>query len=287
MDVAVVANTGLGDGLWMMVIANNFARHGHRVTLYSSFLCHLKGVFPQVTIEPYSDTWEGLLASYDRVLIQQYTPLSKQKDLPKHAYILRKEELDLSRSYVLNLQNLCKEQFDLHLSGTDVGAQLPKDWVYRANLHRVVIHPSSANAWKNWPVDKFIRLAKRLQDRGYTPCFTLPPKEVEEWRIMLAKAQLPDPLCVGWMDLAQFIYESGYLIGNDASAGHLASALHIPTLSIFDRDSRAVFWRPGWGPGKVVLPYPVLPGRSLRKAYWKQFLSVGRAYRAFDELSRT
>jgi ADP-heptose:LPS heptosyltransferase len=163
--------------------------------------------------------------------------------------------------------------------------KIPSNWTYRANPKRVVIHPSSANPWKNWPQKKFIALAKRLQEDGFMPQFTLPSAEAAEWNPLLEQAGLPKAISTDWMSLTQFIYESGFLIGNDASAGHLASSLFIPTLSIFDRKSRAIFWRPGWGYSQTVLPPKVLFGRSLIKALWKRALSVGRVYRSFKKLS--
>lgn len=281
MKVAVIANTGLGDALLMMIVANNFAKRGDAVTLYSNFLSHLAPLFPHVTVAPYSK--ELLLEEFDKAIFQQHSPGSKNK-LPAHASVIKKDELDLTRSFASNLRDVCEKRLDLVNSTTDLGLKVPGTWKHRVFPKRVVIHPSSADPYKNWPQEKFIHLARQLQKEGYEPHFTLPPAEAAQWKPTLLRAGLPAALSLSWMPLAQFIYESGYMIGNDASPAHLASSLSIPTLSIFDRTSRARFWRPGWNPGEIVLPYPILIGRTMRKALWKRFLPVSRVRHSFETL---
>ncbi len=286
MKIGIVSNTGLGDALWMMVVANNFYLQGSSVVLYSDFLCHLSGLFPHITVRKYPKEeerkreWE----QFDRVILQHHSPGSKEKNLPPHMRVVYKEELDLNKSFVLNLRDISKQY--LEKATTDLGICLPKEWIYRLHDKRIVIHPLSADLAKNWSFDRFITLAKELQKDGWEPTFVLPPQDMPWWETTLCKADLPKPQCLSWMELARFIYESAYFIGNDASPGHLASALKVPTLSIFNRYSRAVFLRPGWGPGAVVLPYGILPGRMLRIKLWKHFLPVKRVLQAFKEFSK-
>jgi hypothetical protein len=258
MKVAIIANTGLGDGLWMMIVAHNFHRHGHNVTLYNDYLYHLRSLF-EVPVELYSPP------SADLIISQQYAPGPRGERIEK-------ETLDQSKTYVQNLRDLCITRFNLPHSTTDLGLKIPAHWRHRANPRRVILHPVTANGWKDWPRKKFIRLATLLQNDGFEPQFVGTRQDM---------AHFPSPLSLDWLSLAQFIYESGHLIGNDGSLGHLASAFHIPTLSLFDRKSRATFWRPGWGPGNVILPYPLLPGRFLIKKFWKQFLTVKRVHNQF------
>jgi ADP-heptose:LPS heptosyltransferase len=87
--------------------------------------------------------------------------------------------------------------------------------------------------------------------------------------------------------LAHFIYESGYLIGNDSGLGHLASALGIPTLTLCRRKAWANMWAPSFSKGVVVTPQSWIPnirGLRLRDRYWKKFISVSMAERAFEKL---
>ena len=87
--------------------------------------------------------------------------------------------------------------------------------------------------------------------------------------------------------LARYVYESGYLIGNDSGLGHLASALGIPTLIFCRRKTWANMWAPSFHRGVVVTPSSWIPnirGFRLRDRHWKKFISVRMARRAFERL---
>lgn len=277
-NIAIIANTGLGDALWMMVVANNFAKEKNKVTIYNNYLCHLAALFPHVIIYPYS-TWNN---NYDFLIRQQNAP-SFEDAIPN--VVINKEEFNPTKSYVMNLRDLCQKKLGLLNAGTQIGIQVPQHWSFRHFPQRIVIHPSSANVCKNWPQTKFLSLAEKLKEIGLNPYFILPASEANDWNPLLTNAQLPKVISLEWISLTQFLYKSGFFIGNDNSAGHIASCLNIPTLTLFDRKSRSRLYRPDWGPGKVVLPCPILMGRVLRNAFWKQFLSVGRVFRAFKKLA--
>ncbi|WP_429485147.1 glycosyltransferase family 9 protein [Paraburkholderia youngii] len=78
--------------------------------------------------------------------------------------------------------------------------------------------------------------------------------------------------------------EAGWFIGNDSGLGHLASAIGVPTLSLFMRSGLARTWRPGWSPGAIVLPLNVVPTGRLRERCWKRLMSVRRVLRGFETL---
>ena len=80
------------------------------------------------------------------------------------------------------------------------------------------------------------------------------------------------------------MFESGWFIGNDSGIGHLASSLHIPTLSLFMRRGIAHTWRPDWGAGQVLIGSTYLPTGFLKERYWKYMLSVRQVSRAFDQM---
>lgn len=280
--LAVISNTGLGDALWMMIVSENYRRAGYSVTLYSDLLYPLQSLFPHTTILPYP---KEIPYHFDTLYFQQYSPGSRN-DIPSHATVLHKEKyFDLTFSYAQNLVNFCAQK--LGKATLDIGIQIPADWTHRKYKNRVIIHPLSASPLKNWKPSQFIRLAKHLQEDGYEPFFILPPSDKERFSSLLKQAHLPEPLSLPWLSLAQLIYESGYFIGNDASPGHLASALHIPTLSLFSRKSRATFYRPAFFQGEIVLPFGLLPGRTLRNHYWQLFLPVTKALSAFKKLCKT
>jgi heptosyltransferase-3 len=88
--------------------------------------------------------------------------------------------------------------------------------------------------------------------------------------------------------LTRFIYESGYLVGNDSGLGHLASFLGVPTCTITRRKALAKLWAPSYTPGAVVTPPPWVPnirGLRLRDRYWQSFISVEKVLFAFDKLT--
>ncbi|WP_309235085.1 glycosyltransferase family 9 protein [Paraburkholderia youngii] len=78
--------------------------------------------------------------------------------------------------------------------------------------------------------------------------------------------------------------EAGWFIGNDSGLGHLASAIGVPTLSLFMRSGLARTCRPGWSPGAIVLPLNVVPTGRLRERCWKRLMSVRRVLRGFETL---
>ncbi|MFP3244975.1 MAG: glycosyltransferase family 9 protein, partial [Paraburkholderia sp.] len=83
---------------------------------------------------------------------------------------------------------------------------------------------------------------------------------------------------------AAWLYESGWFIGNDSGVGHLASALGIPTLTLFRRRRVAQRWRPGFTVGDIVLPSWWVPTAALKERWWRESIGVGRVLKAFRAL---
>ena len=179
----------------------------------------------------------------------------------------------------------CMEQLSLDPVATTIDFNIPEHLVYRQQLRRVLLHPSSYSSKKNWPLAKYIKLAKRLQKKGYQPLFLLSPKEREQWASPVVAAGLEIADTPDIESLAELMYCSGYLIGNDSGNGHLASALGIPVLTVHRKSSDPFHWRPGWGQNAIVRP--VMAPKLFGKKIWTPFLSVGRAERAFHKLIRT
>ena len=146
---------------------------------------------------------------------------------------------------------------------------------YRKHPRRIIIHPSSANPRKNWTPVQFFLLAKKLQEFDYYPIFIVPPNESSPWKSFLA-GKIPLQSFEDLVDVGDNIYESGAFIGNDSGLGHLASSLHIPTLTIFSKPSLSPLWDPGFGIYKVLVPYnlPNYKGISLRIREWVWPLSI-------------
>jgi len=166
------------------------------------------------------------------------------------------------------------------------GMRAPAGLTFRKYASRVALHPEASTADKRWLPERFVALSRRLQARGLTAEFILAARERGRWE-GLGSALPPLQSFASSALLAAWIYESGWFIGNDSGVGHLASALGIPTLTIFRRRGVAERWRPGFTAGDIVLPSWWLPGaalqrasRSRRRFNWRDCRRRGeRAYR--------
>jgi ADP-heptose:LPS heptosyltransferase len=128
-----------------------------------------------------------------------------------------------------------------------------------------------------------LQLAKTLLAKGYEPNFILTAKERNDWlEVVDAGAKIPEFISLS--EVAAFIYESQYFIGNDSGIGHLASNLGIPTITIVLRKGVARQWRPSWSLGEIVLPPPWLITRPLKEKFWKKLISVAKVLRKFEIL---
>ena len=178
----------------------------------------------------------------------------------------------------------CRTKLGLPEASAQIGFSVPAQLSPRRHSNRVVLHATSYNKKKNWSHNKYLSLARRLKSLGYEPEFVLSPKERAQWA-PLFEEEFPVPFLADAEELAAYLYESGYVIGNDSGIGHLASAMGVPVLTIYRKTRDGFCWRPGWGDNLVVRP-----GFSIgaAKRFWSWFLSVRRVERAFLALvSRT
>ena len=187
---------------------------------------------------------------------------------------------DDSVSMVDQAVAFCQLKLGLESASADPGFIMPSTLKARRNSLRVMLHPSSYNEKKNWPHQKYLKLARRLRLQGYDPQFVISPKELALWSPRLGQ-EFPIPRFANARELAAYLYESGYVIGNDSGVGHLASALGVPVLTLFRKRRDGFCWRPGWGRNLVVRP--VLSVGAFKNS-WKRFLSVGRVEKAFHLL---
>ncbi len=93
----------------------------------------------------------------------------------------------------------------------------------------VAIHPGSGSAKKNWPVERFVEVA-----RGVQPLFTVGEADAEA--VAAIRAALPDAVVLEGqtlVELAPVIAACRLFIGNDSGITHLAAALGVPTVALF------------------------------------------------------
>ena len=191
--------------------------------------------------------------------------------------------LESKSPIVARTVRFCMEIIQLNNVTKNTGLTSPQHLIYRRYPYRIIIHPTSSSVRKNWLPKQFIKLAQLLQKQGWQPVFCVSPNEWPEWNARINNTFLL-PKFATVANLAEFIYESGYMIGNDSGTGHLASSLGIPTLSIarkFTKSHPHLRYRPGWTVGKVVGPILRLPYDI---HYWQYFISVKKILKTFKRL---
>ena len=285
--VALVLSPAIGDSLLMMTIARNLQQNGIAVTIFGRQIQSLGAWFPEVeTLDDLSVAdLTAKLSGFDQVIqmhrnkpfvgLEQYHPRVSFLD---HICRVRSSESMADR-----LAKFCVDEFGLAGADKSNGMTPPPELQHRKYPLRVAIHPTASTADKCWLPSRFIRLAIRLRELGFSPEFVVAPQERADWlHIERLGLKLPD---LGSLDnVATWVYESGWFIGNDSGIGHLASSLHIPTLSLFMRRGIARTWRPDWGTGQVLIGSTYLPTGFLKERYWKYMLSVRQVSRAFEQL---
>jgi hypothetical protein len=108
---------------------------------------------------------------------------------------------------------------------------------------RVAIHPGSGSPWKNWPLDRFIRLARLFVENGDEVAWIVGPAE----RGGEADRAAP-PGALVWRDLplprlAGLLAGCVLFVGNDSGVTHLAAAAGCSTVALFGASDPRV-WAP-------------------------------------------
>lgn len=278
---AVVCNTGLGDAILFERLAHAFLKAGHSAVVYGDYLDKLGSWYSDISFQHYpkdiDDPNSSFWQLYDGYVFQEYASGSHVK--ASNVWVLGENYREKWQSWKDHQECFLQNVASIRHPELKSSIKPLPGLVFRKNKQQVVIHPTSLKEEKNWPAAKFVELAKRLQTKGYSPIFCVGENDRAIWKKTLDPANLT--LCVlSLSNLAALIYESGYFIGNDSGIGHMAPALGIPSLKIFDRTSRALFWSGGWPVAKEVTPWS-LPTRSLRVKYWKACLPVSRVEKSF------
>ncbi len=184
-------------------------------------------------------------------------------------------------SLVNKMTFFCGNILEVKDATSDPSIFVPPGLSYRRYPKRVTIHPTSANPNKNWPPDRYINLARQLKDIGWDPVICVAPNEWDEWNNKV-KEEFALPKFADITALASFMYESGYMIGNDSGPGHLASCLKIPALIVWKRfnDRR---WQPGWFFTELVsMPFKIPFVYNTK--YWHYFVPVKKVVKQFQVL---
>ncbi len=290
-SIAVHGGHRLGDTLLALVLAHNLIENGYKVTFFSTILDELKPLFPKITVDASLPRWSAqkeketphpTLSPFSLILFPASSHFLVHKDPSQEKKIWdRSPRLFYERISLPSVfQNVCHTMLGLKKTFRTNGIKPPKGATAQKFKRRVIIHPTSSDPRKNWQKKKFFKLAAHLKKRGFEPYFTLAPYERAEWK------DSPFPLVPEGtlLDLAHFIYESSYFIGNDSGVGHLASNLGVPTLTFCPRKTQGKRWGPSWSRSQMLYPWLHLPGPRLKLHFWKHFVSVKKAIKGFDKI---
>jgi hypothetical protein len=135
-------------------------------------------------------------------------------------------------------QGVTRHAVDFYLDQVRTIAGCGSDGIPRLPCSRkpggyAVIHPFSGSPRKNWPLDKFRALARRLE-RAMPVCWCSGPEDPP----LENAVRIPD-----LYDLACWLAGARLYIGNDSGVTHLAAAVGVPVLALFGPTDPAV-----WGP---------------------------------------
>jgi len=284
--VALMLGPLLGDGLVSMPIAQRLKEAGCCVTVFSDPLHALKELFPEYDIRPFGKHLRKDSAGFDLLLYPH------QKQWPHYGHKPRRGQVRITfrehKSFYQqkNIRDvycdMCEEIFGLRNMKRECQLKLPKSAKKARYNQRVVIHPTASEKFRAWSKERFIALAGKLRDAGFDPVFILAPNEIGQWQ------DVKEALCLESLkELAIFLYESRFFIGNDSGPGHLGAAVGTPTLTLFVRKKIQVRWSPTGESVRCLLPWLHLPGNKLKSTYWRNFISVSRCMRRFNKLVKS
>ncbi|MFA5250001.1 MAG: glycosyltransferase family 9 protein [Parachlamydiales bacterium] len=307
--MAVFSCAGLGDGLVALHLAHNLALNGYQVDLFHQgrFADLQKWVVSSVRIQKYPvlDLPE-LLKKYEKLFLSQDLNNSglcrlisegKQK-APSRLVVLNPSPskkigaqpfyqdtfFDPGLSMVENLFLFTHRILKLPQATLESPIRRPSGLSLSQDLNRIAIHPLASKQGKCWGQEKFLLLARNLQRKGQKVFFVMDPKEKALW-----PQDFPALSFASLSDLAVFLAGSRLFVGGDSGVGHLASALGVPTVSLFRSYRAARLWRPGWGCNKVVVPSRLVPNLSflrLRDRFWASLVLVSKVERAVNSVEK-
>jgi ADP-heptose:LPS heptosyltransferase len=160
-------------------------------------------------------------------------------------------EQSILRDYIPLIEPLCSSKAVdeaflspvLYAPEIDLKALLSKHEL--CTKQYIVIHMGTGNSLKEWPVSKWKELAQALE--GNTLVFTGKGKTEKENVSLVCSAvqgcvDLVDKL--SWHEYLTILKQASCLIGVDSLAGHLAAALHLPSVLIYSGMTSLHKWAP-------------------------------------------
>jgi ADP-heptose:LPS heptosyltransferase len=143
------------------------------------------------------------------------------------------------------------EQVQTHVRTNGLWSTPPK------HPQRVVIHPGSGAARKNWPIEKFVEVATQLMSQGRDVVWLAGEVERERFdaatfAAMRQTGRVDEP--ADTLALFDAITDAGAYVGNDSGPTHLSAMLGRPTVALYGPTSDPAAWSPV-GPRVKVLGF--------------------------------
>lgn len=109
----------------------------------------------------------------------------------------------------------------------------------------IIIHPGSGSPAKNWGIEKFALLAKKIRNETCFEPFIIggeaDTNEITSLRSLLPDFHIHDNLPL--QDVASILSVANGFVGNDSGLTHVAAALGIPVVALFGPTDPAI-WAP-------------------------------------------
>jgi heptosyltransferase-3 len=206
----------------------------------SSFLSFMTGARQRITYQSTN--------TLSRLLMSHFIPL---EPLKYHIVDCQLESLkplgihDFDRKMTMHLPQALLSEMDqrLHDSGIEPGRT------------RVVIHPGARKRLREWRPERFGEIGRRLKEL-YRAAIILIGGTGDEAsvenaeRAMGFKAEFRSTE-LSLLELAAILRRSHLFLGNDSGPGHIAAAVHCPTVTLFG-STYPHLWRPLNSEGEVV-----------------------------------
>lgn len=284
--IAVLMAPRLGDSLLTMAMAYNLAQNGRDVVVFGDFIHSMRDCFPSLAVQPALSEARAkvVLADFDCAVQMHVGWPYPLHDYAKGYFYYDAHVVITGKGFIKleQIRDFCHSEIGLPHCTLNNGLWPQADWQYRKHARRVAIHPSSTSDQRCWAQEHFVELGLRLQRQGYEPYYILAAHEREHWQC-LEQQGLPIQQSPSLQDVARFIHECGWFIGNESGIGHLASNTGIPTLTLTGRPTRTRAWRPAWAPSRIVYP-AYIPGGRWRDRLWRKWLRPGQVLKAFNRL---
>jgi heptosyltransferase-3 len=138
------------------------------------------------------------------------------------------------------------EQLGLYLD--DPAAVIPFDEPAQTHGPAIAIHPGSGSESKNWPLDRFVAVARTLLAPNEKLKLILIGGEADESRLAKLQALLPNDRIeivrhLSLTRLARRLRDCDLFLGHDSGISHLAAAVGTPSVLLFGPTDPAI-WAP-------------------------------------------